>query len=144
MSRFASSFTFKRRVAFADTDAMGVVHHMNYLRYFEEARVAWLRELRLDHEHYPKAPLCLAVLETVCRHRAPARFEDELLVHMQVRRERLKIVIQYAIVRADQPDDAIALGQTKLVGVDKELRPVRMPDAFAAQLEKEKWTETWL
>src|ERR1043165_4377259 len=98
------TFGYRRRVAFADTDAMGVVHHVNYLRYFEEARVAWLRARGLSHVHYPHADSCLAVLESRCEHRAGARFDDELFVFLQVRRERLKFHFQYAIVRSPRPE----------------------------------------
>lgn len=41
-------FIYKRRVKFYETDGMQVVHHANYLRYFEEARVEYLREGKLD------------------------------------------------------------------------------------------------
>ncbi|MBK8204948.1 MAG: thioesterase family protein [Bdellovibrionales bacterium] len=85
-----STFLYFRRVAFADTDAMGVLHHAQYLIYFEEARVAWLRDLVLSEHHFPKANMVLGVLETHCRHFLPARFEDLVTVAVQARREGLK------------------------------------------------------
>lgn len=141
---YESAFGYRRRVAYADTDAMGVVHHVNYLRYFEEARVAWLRERGLIESHYPRSENTLAVLESICRHLRPARFEDELIVHLQIRREGLKIHMQYAIVLAENPDDLVALGSSILVPLNKALKPIKLPEAYIAQLEKEIWTETWL
>lgn len=138
------TFAYRRRVAFADTDSMGVVHHVNYLRYFEEARVAWLRETGLSHLHYPKANMCLAVLESACRHFAAARFEDELLVYLEAKGERLKIHMQYAIVQAADPTKVIAVGRTILVPVSDRLKPLRPPPELAKKLENGTWTETWL
>lgn len=140
----ARHFFYLRRVAFSDTDAMGVVHHSHYLRYFEEARVAWLRVRGLDRLHYPQGPMCLAVIESACQHHAPARFEEELKIYLGGRQERLKIYLQYAIVRAVRPDQVVALGSTVLVPVDSNLKPLRPPTALVEQLEKEPWTETWL
>jgi acyl-CoA thioester hydrolase len=138
------TFAHRRRVAFADTDAMGVVHHVNYLRYFEEARVAWLREKGLSHLHYPQADMCLAVLRSSCDHFQSVRFEDEILVYVEARAERLKIHMQYAIVRAQDERQSVAAGYTLLVPVNSRLKLVRPPAELAAVLEKGTWTETWL
>ncbi|MGE0763119.1 MAG: acyl-CoA thioesterase [Bdellovibrionales bacterium] len=138
------TFSYIRRVAFCDTDSMGVVHHANYVRYFEEARVEWLRVRGLNQHHYPLADMCLAVLESECRHLAPARFEEELKIYMQARGERLKIHLQYAIVRATDESQVVTLGRTVLVPLSSTLKPLRPPRELTAQLEKEPWTETWL
>lgn len=140
----AGTFAYRRRVAFADTDSMGVVHHVNYLKYFEEARVAWLRDTGLHRLHYPKANMCLAVIESACRHFSPARFEDEVLVYVQARGERLKIHMQYAIVQAADESKVIAVGRTVLVPVNDQLKPLRPPAELAKKLENGTWTETWL
>lgn len=138
------TFSYTRRVAFCDTDAMGVVHHANYVRYCEEARVDWLRVRGLDDLHFPKSDMCLAVLESEVRHLGPARFEEQLKIYMQGRQARLKIHLQYAIVRADDEDRVIALARTVLVPVSSALKAIRPPARLAEQLKREPWTETWL
>lgn len=140
----SGTFAYRRRAAFADTDAMGVVHHVNYLRYFEEARVAWLREMGIAGLHFPKSDMVLAVLESRCLHFLPVRFEDEVLVYLQARGERLKIHMQYVIVFASEPGKIIAKGMTTLVPVNSSLKPIRQPPALTKLLETSKWTETWL
>ena len=135
------TFFYTRRVAFCDTDAMGVVHHANYVRYFEEARVAWLRARNLNHLHYPEADMYLAVLETVCQHRATARFDEELKIYLHGRQERLKIHLQYVIVRGAAPNEVVAVGKTVLVPVNSTMKPLKPPKALIEQLRKEPWTE---
>lgn len=139
------SFTYQRRVAFSDTDAMGVVHHANYLRFCEEARVAWMREHGLSAVHYPRTDDVLAVLQYQVWHLQTATFEDQIKVSLQVRREGLKIQFQYAIYKVTNGEEVrIAEAETLHVPVNKDLKPVRPAKQMLERLEKEKWTETWL
>ena len=139
-----SQFEYSRSVAFCDTDAMGVVHHANYLRYFEEARVAWMRDRRLNETHFPKADAALAVIESHIQHFKPIGFDDLVIIRLQVKRERLKIYFRYAMHRnLARGDEMIAVGETVHVAVNKALKPVRLAEQFVQALEKEKWIETW-
>jgi acyl-CoA thioester hydrolase len=136
-----ADFTYLRRVAFSDTDAMGVTHHANYLRYVEEARVAWMRERRLINTHWPAADRVLAVISYRMWHMKPCSFEDQLEVKLQVRRDGLRVTFQYAVFKGSE---RIAEAETKHVLVDAKLKPIRSnPELFKA-LENEPWTETWL
>jgi acyl-CoA thioester hydrolase len=135
-------FEYSRPVAFCDTDAMAVVHHANYLRYFEEARVAWMRARGLSDTHFPKADAALAVIESHVQHLKPIGFDDLVVVRLQVKRDRLKIYFRYAI-HSDKSDDLIATGETVHVAVNKALKPVRLNEKFTQVVENEPWTETW-
>jgi len=135
------AFSYTRRVAFSDTDAMGVTHHANYLRYCEEARVAWMRAKDLGSTHYPKADRVLALIHYQVWHMKPCTFDDELTIYLQVRRQGLKILFQYAMYK-----DGVRIceAETLHIPVDGELRPMRPAEEFNKVLETEKWTETWL
>lgn len=137
----SSGIHYERRVAFSDTDAMGVVHHANYLRYCEEARVAWMRLRDLGAANYPRADRVLAVTHFRVWHYRPARFDDLLRIDLQVRREGVKIRFQYSLYIGDV---CIAQAETLHVTVDSALRPMRIEKTMLQQLEAEAWTETWL
>lgn len=134
-------FSYERRVAFSDTDAMGVVHHANYLRFCEEARVAWMRARGLTGTHYPLTDKVLAVLHYQVWHLKPCTFEDLLRISLQVGRKGVRVRFQYSIYKGDE---LIAQAETLHIPVDGELRPCRPEPEFVKQLEKEPWTETWL
>jgi len=68
------------RVAFADTDAMGVAWHGVYLRWFEMARTELLRPTRLPYAALVARGLHLPVIEALVRYLKPARYDDELIV----------------------------------------------------------------
>ncbi len=149
------AFHYNRRVAFSDTDAMGIVHHANYLHFCEEARVAWMRDKGLSATHYPISDHVLAVLHYQVWHLKTATFDDVIKIFLQVRRRGLKIHMQYAIYKlgSDKLEGdklegdklvRIAEAETLHIPVDKNLKPVRPHQALLKQLEKETWTETWL
>ena len=137
-----SFFEYYRDVSFCDTDAMAVVHHANYLRYFEEARVAWMRARNLSETHFPHADSALAVVESRILHYKPAYFGEQVTIQLQVKREGLKIFFRYAM-RSKERDVLIANGETIHVAVNKSLRPVRLAPQFTQAMENEPWIETW-
>lgn len=133
-------FCFERRVQFSEADPMGVVHHAQYLHFFEEARIAWLMDRKLEGLHYPNSELVLGVLSTECQHLKPAFVFDELKVFLQVRRLRLKVEFRYVIF-APPYQEPVARGKSLHVMMNSGLKVVRPPKDLTRTLEKETWTE---
>jgi acyl-CoA thioester hydrolase len=75
------TFSVPIRVRFADTDAQGVAHNSAYLVWFEVARVEYLREFAGGYQALRDHGIEALVLESLCRYRVPAVFDDELLIH---------------------------------------------------------------
>jgi acyl-CoA thioester hydrolase len=135
------TFEYQRRVAFSDTDAMGVTHHANYLRFAEEARVAWMRERGLSHTHFPHTDHVLALIHYQVWHFRPSTFDDALKIQLQVRGTGVKIRYQYKVFLGEE---LIAEAETLHVPVDGKLKLVRPNARLTSTLEKEPWIETWL
>ena len=72
-------FFFEHRVQFYETDMMGIVHHSNYLRLYEEARVAWAYNRKMIDYQKPESAAYFAVLATEVKHIMPAKFGDVLM-----------------------------------------------------------------
>jgi acyl-CoA thioester hydrolase len=136
-----AAYALKKRVQFHDTDLMGVVHHANYLKYFEEARVDWLRWAGLEATHFPHCDRLLAVVSSGVEHLSPCRFGEELEINLQVRLQRLKIEFQYVIYNRSTGKPA-AKGFTLHVLVDGAFKPQRPERRFKEFVENQKWTET--
>src|SRR5438477_10157177 len=64
------------RVRYAETDAMGIVHHSRYFPWFEMGRTEFLRERGFTYREMESLGIELAVIEATCRYRAPARYDD--------------------------------------------------------------------
>ena len=82
----AASYPFSQRirVRFAETDAMGIVHHSRYLLYFEEARVAFLRHVGHPYDEVRAEGVEMAVLEAFVQYRKPLEFDDVFDVHVTI------------------------------------------------------------
>lgn len=86
------------RVAFADTDAMGVAWHGSYLRWFEMARTEMLRDTELPYAALVARGLHLPVIEATVRYRRPARYDEQLVVHAaSARTGGVRLRIEYRI-----------------------------------------------
>lgn len=131
------------RVAYHETDAMAVAHHASYVKWFEEARVEWLRAAGLMEHHQPYGPFVFAVVALENRFRKPARFDDELDVWTQARLEgRLRIRFQYALW-SKRLQRFIAEGRTELVALTEGFKPTRLPLELCARFEREPWSDVW-
>ncbi len=75
-------FVHRIRVRFAETDAMGIVHHAAYLPYLEEARVAYLRHLGHPYREVRHTGHNFAVLEVGVHYRRPLEFDEVVDVHL--------------------------------------------------------------
>jgi acyl-CoA thioester hydrolase len=120
------AFSTPVRVRFADTDAQGIAHNAAYNLWFEVARVEYLRTFAGGYQALRDHGIEALVLESFCRYRQPARFDDELDVHARcghVRGARFRY--EYAITRGGE---LVADGWTAHACVDaRSFRPVRVP-----------------
>jgi acyl-CoA thioester hydrolase len=128
-------FDHRIRVRFVETDAMGIVHHSNYLAYFEETRVAYLRAIGHPFTEWREAGLESPVLESFVRYRQPLEFDDEMAVHLRLA-EVTRATFQMAYLITVDDDAGVArpraTGVTVHGCVTTAGRPTRLPDWLRA------------
>jgi acyl-CoA thioester hydrolase len=108
------------RVRFCETDLMGIVHHANYLAYFEMGRVDWLRKRGVTYASWAERGLHLPVVEVSLRYKVPAKFDDALDLHTtlaDLRSHSLKY--QYRLMRGGK---LLTEGETRLACVNHDGR----------------------
>ena len=123
-------FAHRIRVRFVETDAMGIVHHSNYLAYFEETRVAYLRAIGHPFTEWRDAGLESPVLESFVQYRQPLEFDDEITVHLRLADvTRATFQMAYLITVDDDAGVAVqrATGVTVHGCVTAAGRPTRLP-----------------
>jgi len=131
------------RVQFFDTDAMGVVHHSNYIRIMEIARGAWLKDLGAMQLHIPYGPMVLGVTNVNVDFRRSAKFDDELTVQLQGRLNGSLLEIRYAIW-LERILDFACFGSTELALLRADtLVPTRFPMEWRTRLRELSWNEAW-
>ncbi len=121
----AYSFVHRVRTRFAETDAMGIVHHAAYLPYLEEARVEYLRSIGHPYDVVRSGGVDVAVLEVGLRYRKPLYFDDEVDVSLVVGAvTRTTFQIAYLL---SVGGDVRATAVTVHGCVDADGRPTRLP-----------------
>lgn len=114
------------RVRYAETDRMGLLHHANYLVYFEQGRTELLRSQGLAYRDLEDQGFLLVLTRVQVRYRSPARYDDLLRLRTSVVRTTLvKIEHRYELFRDDV---LLAEGETTLGCVDREGKAQALPE----------------
>lgn len=126
---------YKREVYYYETDKMGIVHHSNYIRIFEETRIDFLRQVGSPFETIEAKGLMMPVLSVECRYRHPLRFGNEFAVYAEIIKfNGTTLHISYT-VKNTATGDICATGNSSHCFTDMELKPVRTksnyPDVYA-------------
>lgn len=123
-------------VRYYETDQMGIVHHSNYIRYFECGRTAMLKEVGLPIEKIEEAGVMLPVVSVECRYRTPAKLGDTLRIVTAVDEvPRAKLVIRNEVY--NQQGHLVCQGNVILGFIDASTRrPVRCPEMLVKIFEE--------
>jgi acyl-CoA thioester hydrolase len=119
------------RVRYAETDQMGVVYHANHFIWFEIGRVEFLRQLGFSYKDMEAADGCfIAVVDARCRYKAPARYDEEILVRTHLKNVRESVIhFGYELIRAN--DGALlAEGETTHIVADAQMRKTTIPEKY--------------
>jgi len=119
------------RVRYAETDQMGVVHHANHLIWFEVGRVELLRQLGFSYRDMEEQDQCfIAVVDARCRYKAPAHYDDEIIVRTQLKGVRESVIhFGYELLR---PGDGtlLAEGETTHIVTDAQMKMRPLPEKY--------------
>jgi len=123
------------RVRYAETDKMGVVYHANYLIWFEIGRTEYCRARGFSYRDMEESENAfLVVAESYCRYKAPAYYDDVLIVRTHITElRRRSLRFGYEIIR-ESDGVVIAEGETGHVVTDGNARVRSMPASFAELL----------
>ena len=116
------------RVRYAETDRMGVVYYANYLVWFEVARADLLRSLGWTYREMEESGISLPVIEARCEYKAPARYDDEIVIRTEGwMRSPVRMEFAYRVSRR-AGGIVSATGMTMHAAIGGDGRPCRLPD----------------
>lgn len=123
------------RVRYAETDAMGIVHHSRYLPWFEIGRTDWMRQAGLTYAEFEAMGFYLIVVEAGIRYQKPARYDDLVTVRTWLAEVRSRgLRIDYEVV--DDQGDMLVTGFTRHICITHDGTPVRLPEVLVQTLER--------
>ena len=125
------------RVRYAETDQMGVVYHSNYVIWFEVGRVELLRQLGFTYKEMEKQDQChIAVVDLKVRYKAPALYDDELIIRTHLKNVRSWMLhFGYEVVR-ENDGTVLAEGETTHIVVGNDLQRKNLPEKYLVPFRK--------
>ena len=125
---------YERRVFYYETDKMGIMHHSNYIRIFEESRVDFLQQSGMPFEEIESRGILMPVLSAECHYRQPLKFDEPFAVYMTITKfNGVSLYVSYRIF-SRKTGVLCAEGTSSHCFTDENLRPVRIkkshPDIF--------------
>ncbi len=127
------------RVRYAETDAMGIVHHANFLVWFEAGRSEFCRSRGFAYKDMEEQENALMVVaEAYCRYKSPARYDDILTIRTKVLEVRSRSVRFFYEVHRKADNVLIAEGETQHVVTDRGQKVRKLPTLYRDLLRGEE------
>lgn len=128
-----------------ETDQMGIIHHSNYIRWMEEARIAYMDEMGFPYRAVEEAGIMSPVLGVECEYKSMTRFGDRVCIEVRlVSFGGIKYEIAY-VMRDEKSGEIRAVGKSRHCYLRKDGRPARikkeLPDLYEKMLEALKEAE---
>lgn len=120
---------YERKINYYETDAMQIVHHSNYIRFMEEARINALTNIGLPYSKIEEEGVLIPVLGVNCQYKHPARYEETILIDVKTKEySGVKLVMEY-VITSKETGEILLTGETKHCFTDKELKPLSLKKA---------------
>ena len=129
-------YTLKRRVPFYETDGMKVVHHANYLRWMEEARIEYLRAGEILLNDLMDNGIVFPILDLQIKYIKSAYNDDLIRIDIYLRKiDRVKMIFEYKIYN-DITDEL--LSEARTVGANSSIETGKLIRLSEAKIQKLK------
>lgn len=126
---------YERGVHYYETDQMAIVHHSNYIRWFEEARSDFLEQIGLPYDKIEEEGILIPVLKAACEYKRAIRFGDVVHIILKVTFfNGIRFKVSYQVV-GKETGVLHATGETEHGFVDKNMVPVRMKKEYPKMYE---------
>ena len=116
--------TYIHKVQYYETDKMGITHHSNYIRWMEEARVAFLDQIGYGYAKLERDGIISPVIGVECQYKHPTTFDDEVEIVVGVEEFRgVRLVIQYQMTNAGT-GELVLVGKSTHCFTDPQGKPI--------------------
>lgn len=128
----------KIRVIYADTDAMGIVYHTNYIKWFEIGRAELLRQLGMPYAQIERSGYHLPLTEVSCHYLYPARYDQIVAIETEIISVR-RASIKFNYVISDESQERVLVeGETVHACLNPEGKIVRLPPQINEKINPER------
>ena len=118
---------YTKTAKYYETDQMGVIHHSNYIRWMEEARVDMLNQIGYPYRRFEEMGYISPVLHVDCEYKKSVKFDDEVKITVRLQEAgRVKFTLRYDIYNLSEGGVLSACGTTTHCFLRKDGSPVLM------------------
>ena len=119
-------FIFERMVNYYETDKMGITHHSNYIRFLEEARCEFLKQIKVPYDKLEEKGIMIPVLNVNCTYKHYSTFGDILVIKTKVTKfTGVQMCVEYEITNK-KTGDIVLIAETKHCFTNTELKPINL------------------
>ena len=127
---------FEKKINYYETDKMGVVHHSNYIRFFEEARCQFLEDSGLPYDLLEEKGIMSPVLAVSCNYKQHVTFGDTIEIHSYIKEfNGVRFTVAYEAYNKKTGTLCVS-GETNHCFTDSNLRPIILKKHFNDIYEK--------
>lgn len=126
------------KVNYYETDKMGIVHHSNYIRWMEEARIYFLEQIGFGYAKLEEDGIVSPVIGIECDYKTPTTFNDEVEIDVKIKEFKgVKLILEYTMTKV-KTNELVLIGISKHCFVNKENKPIILKKDFPCLDEKLK------
>ena len=120
---------YQHKVQYYETDQMGIVHHSNYIRWFEEARMDFMEKMGMGYDQMEKTGILSPVLSVEAKYLRMVHFGDTVTIQTAIKEYNgIKLTVAYEVVN-DKTGMVHCSGVTKHCFINKEGKPLSLQQA---------------
>lgn len=123
------SYIYKRRANYYETDMMGIVHHSNHIRYFEESRLAYMKSFGCDVLQMEKEGIIIPNVDAYARYFVPVKFGEEVDIEVSLTTFN-GTRMEYTYTVRKENGEIAATGHTMHCFVKTDFKPMSLKRAF--------------
>ena len=120
------AYSYKHKVQYYETDQMGIVHHSNYIRWFEEARIDFTEKMGMGYHEMEAAGILSPVLSVEASYLRMVYFGDTVTIHTSIKEYNgIKLTVGYEVI-SDKTSMVHCRGTSKHCFINKEGKPLSL------------------
>lgn len=119
-------YIFERKINYYETDKMGIVHHSNYIRFLEEARCKFLKDIDLPYNKLEEMGIMIPVLGVKCEYKHHVTFDDTIIIKPKITTfTGVKMIVSYEILNKET-NELVMTAETKHCFTNDTLKPINL------------------
>lgn len=121
---------YEHHAQYYETDQMGIIHHSNYIRWMEEARIDFMGQYKVPYKDLEDRGIIIPVLSVSCQYRVMVHFDDHVLINVKVvRYSGIKMELEYAFTNA-ATGELTTTGTSSHCFLNRDYRPITLKKNF--------------